>query len=289
MLRSWKLGRALGIGIYVHWTFFLLVAYVLYTNWGLGGSARALYAVGLLIAVFFCVVLHELGHALMARKFGISTRDITLYPIGGVARLERMSERPWEEFCIAVAGPAVNVVLALLLAVPAFLSVRAAVVQGELLASALQGNALFDLFAINLGLVLFNLIPAFPMDGGRVLRALLTPPFGRLAATQAAAVLGGIFAVLFVFAGLFGIPGLLPSAPGLLLIGLFLFMVGQQELAVVQQIERRRQLQPLDVIPAEVLEVVPVPSDERYGRSFWDGNARVWVFDGRSGRTYWVD
>src|SRR5438876_3457560 len=96
-MRSWKLGNAFGIGVHVHWTFLLLLGFVLYSNWERGGLQLASYAVALLVSIFGCVVLHELGHALMARRFGIPTRDITLYPIGGVARLERMSERPWEE------------------------------------------------------------------------------------------------------------------------------------------------------------------------------------------------
>src|SRR4051794_10904135 len=112
MIRSWKLGTAFGIGVYVHWTFLLLPAWVLLNGLGSGGVSLATYLLTLVAAIFGCVVLHELGHALMARRFGIDTRDITLYPIGGVARLERMSERPWEEFWIAGAGPAVNVVIA---------------------------------------------------------------------------------------------------------------------------------------------------------------------------------
>src|SRR5438552_136525 len=119
---SWKLGRAFGINLYVHWTFFFLVAFVLYENWSVGGQELAFYGGLALVGTIICLVLHELGHALMARRFGIPTRDITLYPIGGVARLERMSEKPWEEFCIAVAGPAVNVVITAILAVPAIMS-----------------------------------------------------------------------------------------------------------------------------------------------------------------------
>src|SRR5262245_34997323 len=111
MGRSWKLGTAFGIGLYVHWSFLLAPALVLMNNWAHGLEAAAL-AVGVVLAVFGCVLLHELGHALMARRFGIGTRDITLYPIGGVARLERMSDSPLEELAIAVAGPAVNVAIA---------------------------------------------------------------------------------------------------------------------------------------------------------------------------------
>src|SRR5262245_53956971 len=122
MNRSLKLGTAFGIGIYVHWSFLLLPAWVFLSTWGIFGPSMIVYLLALLAAIFGCVVLHELGHALMARQFGIRTRDITLYPIGGVARLERMSERPSEEFWIAVAGPAVNVVIAgLLFAVLGFL------------------------------------------------------------------------------------------------------------------------------------------------------------------------
>src|SRR5712692_9810640 len=115
MLRSWKLGTMFGIGIYVHATFLLLPAFVFLANIGTGQIGLALYAVMMIPAVFGCVVLHELGHALTARHYGIETRDITLYPIGGVARLERLPHRPLEEFWIAVAGPAVNVAIAFLL------------------------------------------------------------------------------------------------------------------------------------------------------------------------------
>src|SRR5262249_51734265 len=186
---SWKLGTAFGIGIYVHWSFLLLAAYVLFSKGTQGGWAFALFSVLFLFAVFGCVVLHELGHALMARAFGIGTRDITLYPIGGIARLERMGEKPWEELCIALAGPAVNAVLAVLLS----LVLVGAGAWGGFLTSpdevaGLGGMGfLFDLLAANVMLGLFNMLPAFPMDGGRVLRALLSWPLGRLQATEIAA------------------------------------------------------------------------------------------------------
>src|SRR5438132_2622647 len=164
---SWKLGRAFGINIYVHWSFLLLVAFALYRNWSIGGQPLALFGLIVLFAAFACVVLHELGHALMARHLGIPTRDITLYPIGGVARLERMSDRPMEEFCIAVAGPAVNVVVAALLAVPAMLAMRE-IDLAHATPLTLMSHIPLVLFAVNVILVAFNMLPAFPMDGGRV-------------------------------------------------------------------------------------------------------------------------
>src|SRR5262245_21692738 len=170
MFRSWKLGTAFGICIYVHWSFLLLAAYILFSRGTQGGWPLALFSVLFLFAVFGCVVLHELGHALMARAFGIGTRDITLYPIGGVARLERMGEKPWEELCIALAGPAVNAVLAVILFVLGIVLVGTRSWAGFLTTpeelTGLGGMGfLFDLLAANVVLGLFNLLPAFPMDG----------------------------------------------------------------------------------------------------------------------------
>src|SRR5580704_11962268 len=122
LMRSWRIGRAFGIGIYVHWTFLLLLGFVAFKAWVVEEGPGPLHAAVMLVMLFTCVVLHELGHALMARRFGVGTRDITLYPIGGIARLERMPEKPWEELCIAVAGPAVNVVIASVLLVPLLLN-----------------------------------------------------------------------------------------------------------------------------------------------------------------------
>src|SRR5262245_1427599 len=111
MLRSWRIGQAFGIDVYLHPTFLLLPLWVFVTHLRLGSAPAALYQVFLIILMFGCIILHEFGHALMARHFGITPLDVTLYPIGGVARLERMSERPWEEFWISLAGPAVNVAI----------------------------------------------------------------------------------------------------------------------------------------------------------------------------------
>src|SRR5438094_5785309 len=197
-MRPWKLGTAFGIGIYLHWTFLFLAAYVLFHNYELGGIDLALYGVALLVPIFGCVVLHELGHALAARRYGIATRDITLYPIGGVARLERMSERPLEEFWIAVAGPAVNVVIAL------GLTLLCSQLYGwETLHLIGRGNPLVDLLLVNGILVVFNLLPIFPMDGGRVFRALLSLPLGRLRATEWAVAIGTVLAVPLGLLGFF--------------------------------------------------------------------------------------
>src|SRR4051812_10357831 len=194
MTSPWKLriGTAFGIPLYLHLTFFLLPLLILWASPEIGTAGQAAYLFGLVFAVFGCVVLHELGHALAARHYGIATRDITLYPIGGVARLERMSEKPWEEFWIAVAGPAVNVVIAGLLF--SFLMFSSAIDQVIPL-PPLGLDFLGHLMLINVVLVLFNLVPAFPMDGGRVLRAMLALRLGHLKATQIAVRVGMILAV----------------------------------------------------------------------------------------------
>jgi len=173
---SWKLGRIAGIDVFLHPTFLLLLAYVGMTQGGIG-------SILLVSSVFGCVLLHELGHALMARRFGIATVDITLYPIGGVARLRRMPRAPGAELLIALAGPAVNVLIVLALTTVGLLGLR--------------GDFLEELMLINLVLALFNLIPAFPMDGGRVLRALLSGWLGRARATMIAAGIGRGLALLF--------------------------------------------------------------------------------------------
>jgi Zn-dependent protease len=270
MFRSWKLGQAFGISIYIHWTFLLLVGFVLLSNWDRSGPHSALYAVAVLLGVFGCVVLHELGHALMAKRFDIPTRDITLYPIGGVARLERMSERPSEEFCIAIAGPAVNVAIAgLLFAILAFIGLPLDDSAG--LAAFLKGNYLFTLAVTNIGLVVFNLIPAFPMDGGRVLRSVLVPLLGRLPATEVAANVGAAFAFLLMFAGFW--------KPMFLLVGGFVFLAGRYELWAVRRQDHARQMEPLDVIPAtnDILDAMPALDPSQLSRPCWDTKTRVWV------------
>ncbi|MEZ4388222.1 MAG: site-2 protease family protein [Candidatus Krumholzibacteriia bacterium] len=223
---SLHLGSFRGIAVYVHATFFLLLAFWAYTGWtAMGTAAAALVSVLFIVAVFGCVLLHEFGHALMAARFGIPTRDIVLYPIGGVARLERMPREPARELWVALAGPAVNVAIAAVLFL--WLELSGALVPLSRMGSV-HGPFLERLMLVNVGLVLFNLVPAFPMDGGRVMRALLALRLPYVQATTIAARTGQLLALLFAAAGLF------TSSPMLVLIAVFVWMAAGAELRHVQ-------------------------------------------------------
>lgn len=220
-----RLGRPFGIAVELHWTFALLVLWVAWTHLAAGHGGRlALEGVVLVIAVFGCVVLHELGHALTARRFGIATRSITLYPFGGVARLDRLPTRPGEELLVALAGPAVNValaavVLALLAVVDDPSTAFAAPSVGE--------GLLPNLFVVNVAMAVFNLLPAFPMDGGRVLRAVLALRLDRARATRIAATVGQALAMAL---GLLG----LVANPMLLFVALFVYVGAEQEARAIE-------------------------------------------------------
>ncbi len=230
--RRLSLGNYLGIGLYVHWTFALLVIYVAFSASTEGGLGMV-YGVSQLLGVFLCVTLHEYGHALAARQFGIPTLDITLLPIGGVARLERMPRIPWQELLVAVAGPAVNVVIATvlwfsfvawgprdLIDVLAGRPVDEAAMQYAvtlLTEPSLIGFAV-TMLIVNTMLVLFNMIPAFPMDGGRVFRSILAMMIDYRMATAVASRVGLICAALMAgYAVYWGhpIPVLIAVAPWL--------------------------------------------------------------------------
>ena len=201
---SLKVGRILGIDVYIHATFLILLVFVGMAYWQVGQSLQAAI-VGILffLALFLCVLLHEFGHALVARRYGIATRDITLLPIGGLARLERMPEKPAQELRVALAGPAVNVVIAGVLA--ACLTATGDWQPVSALGVA-QGGMLERLFLINVFLFVFNMLPAFPMDGGRVLRALLAMRMDFAEATRVAAAIGQGMALFFGMVGLFSNP-----------------------------------------------------------------------------------
>ncbi|MCL4176967.1 MAG: site-2 protease family protein [Verrucomicrobia bacterium] len=222
---SLKLGKLLGIDVYVHFTFLLLLAFLGFYYWRATQNVdAALRGVAFIVALFGCVVLHELGHALMAGRYGIKTRDITLLPIGGIARLEKMPENPLQELWVALAGPAVNVVIA------AVLLVGLAATGGftPLEEISATGGAFWQrLMVLNIVLVAFNLLPAFPMDGGRVLRARLAMRLGRRRATAIAANVGQGMAILFGIIGFF-------YNPFLIFIGIFVYLGAQAEAGMVE-------------------------------------------------------
>jgi Zn-dependent protease len=221
---SIPLGRVLGIRLDMHVTFLLLLFWIGLQHWRMDPTLFAVArGVGFILLLFGCVVLHELGHALAARRYGIPTRDITLLPIGGVARLERMPEDPRQELVVALAGPAVNVVIAALLF--AWLTLRGApdpVALEVTGASVVRGGLAERLMAVNLMLVVFNMLPAFPLDGGRVLRAVLAMRTDYARATRTAAGIGQGMAVLF------GVVGLMVN-PLLLIIAFFVWLGASQE------------------------------------------------------------
>jgi Zn-dependent protease/predicted transcriptional regulator len=215
------LGSVSGIRIYLHWSFFLLLTYLVVSELMNSGSWIASLQLTLFVlSVFATVVLHELGHALTAKRYGCRTKDIVLLPIGGVARMERLPEAPSQEIKVALAGPAVNVLLAALTYLLFFRTTPLPVASSLSKPDAVSWPAHF--FYANLILALFNLLPAFPMDGGRVLRGLLSLRMERLAATQVAARLGQVMALLMFFAGIF-------YNPMLVFIGLFIFFGAQME------------------------------------------------------------
>jgi Zn-dependent protease len=222
---SWKIGEFAGISVYMHATFLLLLGWVAFTHWQDEQSLAAVVSgVAFVLALFACVVAHEYGHALTARRYGIRTREITLLPIGGVARLERMPDDPRQELWVALAGPAVNVVIAAGLL--AWLLITSSLVPVDQIDVG-RGSFLERLMVVNLFLMGFNLLPAFPMDGGRVLRAVLAQRMEYTRATHVAANVGQGMAFLFGFAGLFG-------NPMLLFIAFFVWIGAAQESSAVQ-------------------------------------------------------
>ncbi len=252
MRGSLKLFSMFGIPVHLHWSFGFILLYAFYLGHAQGaGLLGTVWILGLFIALFGCVLLHEFGHSLTARRYGVNTQDIILTPIGGIARLERMPENPRQEFWVAIAGPAVNVGIAILIfalgkvlysnelweifkAVAQDQFRPASKEESEILAGEagvpLTGFLFFlpVLLTTNIALVVFNLIPAFPMDGGRVLRALLAMQLGRAKATKIAALVGQGIAVLFVVLGLW--QGHLTLA----LIGFFVFTTARSENSMVQ-------------------------------------------------------
>ena len=274
---SLKLFTWFGIPVHVHWTFGFIFLYILWIGFASSLDVEGtIWLVGYFMALFSCVLLHEYGHALTARRYGVQTQDIILTPIGGIARLERMPEKPAQEFLVAIAGPLVNVVIAILL-----FGLGKLVFSGEhwdVFTWFLQNPPLFSgddestesmirdagvpltgllfymplLLLTNLVLVVFNLIPAFPMDGGRIFRALLAMRIGRLRATQIAAWVGQGIAVLFVLAGLTGFHG---ANITLALIGFFVFITARTENNMVRMDALLRSFKASDLMRPQFTRV----------------------------------
>ena len=266
MRGSLRLFTWFGIPVHLHWSFGLIFLYALWIGYDNSLDLMGtLWLMGFFVALFGCVLLHEYGHALTARRYDVDTHDIILTPIGGIARLEKMPEKPSQEFVVAIAGPLVNVAIALLL-----LGVSALVFHEErweffkwflnqqfsfaadedtgqiLEESGIQPSGLMFylpvLVATNIGLVLFNLIPAFPMDGGRIFRSLMAMKWGRVRATQWAAWVGQAIAVLFIAYGLWS------NAFTLALVGLFVFTTARSENAMVQLDDFLRRYKASDLL-----------------------------------------
>lgn len=222
---SFRIGQVAGTDIKVHATFPLLLIWAGFAAYQQGGPAAAADITLFLLALFTCIVLHEFGHIRMARRFGVRTPDVILLPIGGVARLERMPDEPKQEFLIAIAGPAVTLVIAIALFV-------LAKVLG--LTPSLHDPVVGDqpfvvrLMAVNVYVLLFNLLPVFPMDGGRLFRALLAHRLGLMRATRIAGGVGQVAAVAM------GIYGFTAGAPLLMLVALFVYLGAGAETGAVE-------------------------------------------------------
>ena len=236
-----RLGRIAGIEVRIHVTFFLLLAYLGFAGYHGAGTdvaittrvSAALHLMLLVCIVFLCVLLHEFGHAFAARRCGIRTPDITLFPFGGVARIERMPENPRQEIFIALAGPAVNVIIAA--GLWAVLAIFWRAVPQEQMGTA--ASLAVEVMSINVMLLVFNLIPAFPMDGGRVLRALLAMRLDHGRATRIAAHIGQALAVALGLLGVFGMSihsHVIEPNPMLIVVAFFVFMAAANEAGAVQ-------------------------------------------------------
>lgn len=246
MKGSLHLATVTGIPVKIHWSFGLLLLWVAYeTSRGGNGAAFVLISIGIVLSVFFCVILHEFGHALAARKFGVQTFDIMMTPIGGIARLERMPEGRGQEFWVAIAGPTVNFVIVGLIWLGFFLF------KGENLPifsmsfwnfESEAGSYFKVIMLANGYLGTFNLLPAFPMDGGRMLRSLLSLKLDRTRATQIASYTGqGIAVIMFVL-------GIFRAQPTLTLIGVFIFFAARQEYQVLLRQTRLATLRVINIM-----------------------------------------
>ena len=244
---SLHLGTYLGIPVKVHWSFSLLLLFIGYLAYSrqIPTSETGWFFLYVLM-LFIFVVLHEYGHALAARRYGIATRDIILSPIGGIARLEKLPEKPSHELVVALAGPAVNVILSIFFLVIQLISSDVIIPSSEQLIFGSFSDFLGYLLLINVVLVIFNMLPAYPMDGGRVLRALLTMFFGdRMTATKWAVRIGQLMALIFIGIGWYY------NMYMLLLIGMFVFLTARFEYRQMKLSKVMRETSVSDVLRTE--------------------------------------
>src|SRR6266700_6721260 len=244
---SLNVGSIAGTAIRLHITFLLFLAWIFFASYASGGAVAASKSLAFMILLFACVVAHEFGHIFVARHFGVTTPTVTLLPIGGVAQLERIPEKPSEEFLVAIAGPLVNVVIAVVLIVAFGASLEASSLSGVDRSSV---SMLDRLAAVNLFLVVFNLIPAFPMDGGRVLRAILASRLGYTRATEIAASIGQVVAFGLGFLGLFG-------NPLLIFIAIFVYLAASSEAQLVAMRAMSRDVPVAAAMMTQIARLAP--------------------------------
>ena len=250
---SITLGRVAGTEVKIHITFILFLVWIAFSAWSRGGAAAAVDSTLFIVLLFACVVLHEFGHIAAARRYGIATPEVTLLPIGGVASLQRLPSDPGQELVVALAGPAVNLVIGLVL-----IAALGPVHPDDLAQIDNPGLSLLGRLAIaNLFLVVFNLIPAFPMDGGRVLHALLAMRMGPARATEIAARIGQALAFGLGFLGLFG-------NPLLLFIAIFVYIAAAGE---AQMSAAQTSLKGVSVGEAMETRFTPVSIDASLGQA----------------------
>lgn len=241
---SFKIGRFSGIDVRVHWTFLLLLAFFAFLGYQNSGTlAGALTPTGVIVALFVCVLLHEFGHSLVAQRLGLEIHSITLLPIGGVSNLESLPKKPSDEIKITVAGPLVNVVLApIFFGVGLLLGAEPRMPTDLFMGIGSVGQFFFYLGYLNVVLAVFNLLPAFPLDGGRILRGLLATRLGAVRATEIASRVGQLFAAAFFLIGLLGGNILLA------LVAVFIFFGATGEAQMVRQREQTGGLRVSDVM-----------------------------------------
>ncbi len=266
---SLYLGKVSGIKIFIHWTFLILLGWIFIMHYQMGhGVYAGFMGVLFILALFGCVTLHELGHALTAKRFKIITKSITLLPIGGLAQLERLPEKPARELLVAIAGPLVNVALAIILFF--YLSLSGNMPSLTQMQHMNESGFWLNLFSANVMLALFNLIPAFPMDGGRVLRALLSFRLERGTATKIAAGVGQLLAIGFVFLGFF-------SNIWLAFIGVFIYLGAGAEASFETMKSALAGYTVKDVLMRQFTSLLPHDTLEKAVQALLNGQEREFV------------